>query len=89
MTAAATSMSRMAIHSRPMAERTKFLAIRPKTIKKTKQNKYFSTGVSMARPMMFKLETETEPDAVLLVNQPTRKKAQSQKNWAASVATAK
>jgi len=43
----------------------------------------------MVQPKTLRLETETEPEAVLLVNQPTRKKAQSQKNCAAKVATAK
>ena len=82
-------MSRMAIHSRPMAERTRFLASKPNTTKKTKQNRYFCSGVSMAQPNTFRLDTETEPEALLLVNQPTRRKAQSQKNCAARVATAK
>ena len=35
------------------------------------------------------LETDTDPDEVLLVNHLMRKNAQSQKNWAANVATAK
>ena len=50
---------------------------------------YFSAGVSMTQPKTVRSETDTEPEALLLVNQPMRKKAQSQKNWAASVATAK
>ncbi|MCY1554098.1 hypothetical protein D9M68_906440 [compost metagenome] len=43
----------------------------------------------MVQPSTERLETETEPEAVLLVNQPMRRNAQSQKNCAASVATAR
>jgi len=50
---------------------------------------YFCSGVSIGKPNTLRLATETEPEALLLVNQPTRRKAQSQKNCAASVATAK
>ena len=82
-------MSRMAIHPRPMAERTKFLASKPKTTRNDKQNKYFSTGVPTGKPITLKVDTETEPEALLLVNQPMRRNAQSQKNCAAKVATAK
>ena len=80
ITAAATSMSRMAIHSRPMALRTRFLASRPNTTRKARQNRYFSSGVSIVQPATFRFDTETEPEALLLVNQHTRRKAQSQKN---------
>ncbi len=89
ITAAATSMSRMAIHSRPMWERTKFLANSAKTVNMPKQNKYLSTGESMVQLKIWRLETATEPLGVLLVNQPILRNAQSQKNCAASVATAK
>ena len=82
-------MSRMAIHSRPMAERTRFLASRPKTTRKPKAKRYFSTGVLMTQPITCKSDTATEPDELLLVNQPIRLKAQSQKNCAAKVATAR
>ena len=41
------------------------------------------------KPKTCKLDTDTEPDALLLVNQPMRRNAQSQKNCAASVATAR
>ena len=89
ITAAATSMSRMAIHSRPMALRTKFLANTPNTTKKIKQKVYFSSGVLMGMPKTCMSATEAVPDAESLVNHLTRKKAQSQKNCAAKVATAK
>ncbi|MDT4855266.1 hypothetical protein FQZ97_896110 [compost metagenome] len=89
ITAAATSMSRIAIHSRPMAERTRFFASKPNTTRKARQNRYFCSGVSIGMPKTCRLETDTEPEALLLVNQPMRRKAQSQKNCAASVATAR
>ena len=41
ITAAATSMSRMAIHSRPTALRTRFLASKANTNKMLKQKMYF------------------------------------------------
>ena len=50
ITAAATSMSRMAIHSRPMWLRTRFLASSANTTRKARQNRYFSTGVSIGMP---------------------------------------
>ena len=43
----------------------------------------------MRQPSTLRLDTDTEPDGLLLVNQPMRRKAQSQKNCAASVATAR
>ena len=89
MTAAATSMSRMAIHSRPMWLRTRFLASTAKTMSSAKHSRYFSIGVSMGMPSTLRPDTDTEPDAELLVNHLTRKKAQSTKNCAASVATAR
>ncbi|MDT4834870.1 hypothetical protein FQZ97_685200 [compost metagenome] len=82
-------MSRIAIHSRPMAERTRFFASNANTTRKARQNRYFCSGVSMDRPNTCRLDTETEPEALLLVNQPMRRNAQSQKNCAASVATAR
>ena len=89
ITAAATSISRIAIHSRPMAPRTRFLASNAKITRKPRQNKYLSNGVSIFQPNNSKFDTDTEPEAVLLVNHFTRKNAQSQKNCAAKVAIAK
>jgi len=43
----------------------------------------------MVQPSRLRLDTATEPDELLLVNQPMRLNAQSQKNCAASVATAR
>ena len=43
----------------------------------------------MPQPSIFMSATETEPEVELLVNHLIRKKAQSQTNWAAKVATAK
>ena len=43
----------------------------------------------MEIPNTFMLEMDTDPEDELLVNQEMRKKAQSQKNCAAKVATAK
>ena len=43
----------------------------------------------MVHPSTLRLDTETEPDVLLFVNQLMRLNAQSQKNCAASVATAK
>ena len=82
-------MSRMAIHSRPIALRTRFLASKPNTTKNTKQKVYFSYGVLMGMPNTCKSATEAVPEAESLVNHLMRRKAQSQKNCAASVATAK
>ena len=89
MTAAATSMSRMAIHSRPMAPRTKFLASTPNTTKTLKQKMYFCKGVTTSNPNAVRLATDAVPEAESLVNHLMRKKAQSQKNCAAKVATDK
>ena len=72
-----------------MALRTKFLASKPNTTKKPRQKRYLSIGVLMVQPNTVRSETDTEPEALLLVNQPTRRKAQSQKNCAARVATAR
>ena len=89
ITAAATSMSRMAIHSRPMALRTRFLAKSAKTTRKLRQNQYLATGEVMGKPKATRSDTDTLPEALSLVNHLTRKNAQSQKNCAASVATAR
>ncbi|MNT61991.1 hypothetical protein D3C72_1996740 [compost metagenome] len=89
ITLAATSISRMAIHSRPTALRTRFLASRPSTHRMARQNRYFCTGVSMAMPNTESLPALTEPEEELLVTQAARLVSQSTKNCAASVATAR
>ena len=62
ITAAATSMSRIAIHSRPTAPRTRFLASKAITANMTRQNRYLASGVSSAMPNTCRLETDTEPE---------------------------
>ena len=89
MTAAATSMSRIAIQLRPMCPRTRFFAIKPNTSTKPRQNRYFCTGVSTGSPSTDSPDTPTEPEGESLVSHLMRRKAQSQKNCAASVATAR
>ena len=89
ITAAATSMSRIAIHCRPMALRTRFLAISANTHTTVSTNRYLVTGDSIGTPNTSRRAMLTEPDDELLVNQPMRRKAQSVKNCAASVATAR
>ena len=89
MTAAATSMSRMAIHSRPMALRTRFLASKAITTKMLRHNQYLVKGVSMGKPNTCKPAAETEPEGESLVSHLMRKNIQSEKNCAASVATAR
>ena len=77
ITAAATTMSRMAIHSRPMWLRTRFLAIHANSTRMARHSRYFASGVLMGRPKTLKPDTETEPDDELLVNQDTRRNVQS------------
>ena len=89
ITAAATSMSRIAIHSRPMAERTKFLASSASTTSIDRHSRYFAVGVSIGKPNTCRPETDTEPDGESLVNHLMRRNIQSPKNCAASVATAR
>ena len=89
ITAAATSMSRMAIHSRPMALRTRFLPSSANTHRNARQNRYFCTGDSMGMPKTSSEPMPTEPDAESWVNHLMRRNAQSVKNCAASVATAR
>ena len=72
-----------------MAPRTKFLANTPKTTKMLKQKMYFCKGVTTSKPKAVRLDTEAVPEAESLVNHLMRKKAQSQKNCAANVATDK
>ena len=89
MTAAATSMSRIAIHSRPTAPRTRFFASSAITASSVRQNRYLASGLSSDRPNTCRLDTDTEPEGELLVNHWMRKNIQSEKNCAASVATAR
>ena len=89
ITAAATSMSRIAIHSRPIALRTRFFASSPNTARKPRHSRYFCAGDSIGTPNTFRPATLTEPDEESLVNHLMRRNAQSVKNCAASVATAR
>ena len=89
ITSAATSISRIAIHCRPMAQRVMFFASSAKTVRKTRQNRYLLTGLLICQPITCKLETETEPEDELSVNQGMRRNTQSVKNCAARVATAR
>jgi len=89
ITAAATSMSRMAIHSRPIAPRTRFLASMATTTSRVRQNRYLLMALSMGMPSTCRLFTDTEPESELLVNHLMRRNIQSLKNCAASVATAR
>ena len=89
ITAAATSMSRIAIHSRPIAPRTRFLASSAITHSSTRHSQYLDSALSIGRPNTCKPLTETEPDEESSVNQRMRKNIQSLKNCAASVATAR
>src|SRR5687768_3289077 len=89
ITAAATSMSRIAIHSRPIALRTRFLASTAITTRITRQNQYLLTALAIGIPNTCRLVTETEPEGELFTSQSTRRNIQSEKNCAASVATAR
>ena len=89
ITAAATSMSRIAIHSRPMALRTRFLASSAITASTPRQNRYLLVALSIGRPNTCRLDTDTEPEGVSMVNHLMRRNIQSAKNCAASVATAR
>src|SRR5512145_1983059 len=89
ITAAATSMSRIAIHSRPMAPRTRFLASKAMTTRIARQNQYLLWALSIGRPKTCNEETDTEPEGESFVSHLMRKNIQSLKNWAASVATAR
>ena len=89
ITAAATSMSRIAIHSRPTALRTRFLAPSPSTHRMPRHSRYFSIGVSICQPAIDSGPALTEPDEELFVTQAARLVSQSMKNCAASVATAR
>src|SRR3954465_12398195 len=89
ITAAATSMSRMAIHSRPIALRTRFFAARPRTVGVARQNQYLLAALSIGIPNTCRPDTPIDPEGESLVSHFTRRNLQSAKNWAASVATAR
>lgn len=89
ITSAATSMSRIAIHERPMAPRTRLRAAKAKTQTKPSTSRYFSAGESTSHPKIASGGALTEPEDESCVNHLMRAKAQSRKNCAASVATAR
>src|SRR5665647_2015436 len=89
ITAAATSMSRIAVYKRPMALRTRFLASSAITTRIDRHSRYLEVGLSISKPNICKPDTETDPDDASLVNHLTRRNIQSLKNCAASVATAR
>ncbi|MCY1384178.1 hypothetical protein D9M69_724000 [compost metagenome] len=62
MTEAATSMSRIAIHWRPIAPRTRFLARRLNTTTRSSTNRYFSIALWTGRPKAVSCGTDTLPD---------------------------
>ena len=82
ITAAATSMSRIAIHSRPIAPRTRFLASRPPPPEMARQNRYLLAHFQSGMPSTRRLVTDTEPESELLVNHLMRRNIQSLKNCA-------
>ena len=54
-----------------------------------RHSQYLATGVSMGNPNTCKPAAETEPEGESLVSHLMRKNIQSEKNCAASVATAR
>ena len=62
MISAAMSMSRVAIHMRPIRLRTRFFATIAKITTSVSTNKYFCIGVSIGNPNSSILPTATEPD---------------------------
>ncbi len=62
MTEAATSMSRIAIHWRPMAPRTRFLASRLNTTTSASTKRYLSSALCTGRPKKCSGGTDTLPD---------------------------
>ena len=56
-------MSRIAIHSRPIALRIRFFAISANTVTTARQNRYFCAGVSIGTPKICRFDTLTDPDA--------------------------
>src|SRR3569832_349742 len=90
ITAAATSMSRIAIHSRPIALRTRFFARSPSTASIDRHSMYLENELSIGiTSRIARFDTDTEPEGESLVNHFTRRNIQSEKNSAASVATAR
>ncbi|MNL24067.1 hypothetical protein D3C87_1454900 [compost metagenome] len=82
-------MSRTAIQARPVAERTRFLATNASTVTKASTNRYLRTGVSMAKPKRSSRCAVITPDELLFDSQGNLVSAQTTKNCAASVATAR
>ena len=69
ITSAATSMSRVAIHERPIAPRVRFFATSAKTHTKASTRRYFSTGaVDRCSPKSSSGGAVTEPEDESLVN---------------------
>ena len=66
-----------------------FFASNAKTVRNARQKRYLFSGLLICQPITCRLETETLPDSELSVNQEMRRKTQSVKNCAASVATAR
>src|SRR3954464_8650253 len=89
ITAAATAMSRIAIHSRPMALRTRFLASSAMITRMARQNQYLEVALSAGRPKTCSELTDTEPEGESFTSHLMRRNIQSEKNCAASVATAR
>ncbi len=62
MISAAMSMSRVAIHIRPMRPRTRFFAASAVSVSSPRDNKYRPAGLSKDRPRMRSGGAETDPD---------------------------
>src|SRR5215470_38297 len=89
MISAATSMSLVAIHARPIRPRTRFLATAANSTRIDRHSRYFLTGVSKVSSNSVTGGAVMDPDEELLVNHATRLNIQSTKNCAARVATAR
>ncbi len=89
ITSAATSMSRTAIHARPMLLRTMFLAPSAITTTIVRTSRYFSTALSKVTPRIVICWAVMTPDELSFENHGNFTSAQTMKNCAASVATAR
>ena len=89
ITSAATSMSRTAIQARPVELRTRFFAASASSATIVSVIMYFSTGVSNAMPKMCIVCAVMTPELEWFENHGKRTSAQTTKNCAASVATAR
>ena len=89
ITSAATSISRTAIQRRPVVLRTRFLATSASTTTTPSVSKYFDTGVLNTKPRISTSCAEITPELEWLENQGNLTSAQTMKNCAASVATAR